>query len=331
MGLPDTACVVYRLSQAAYRPLFETVWGQQAFDITWPHDVERICSTPAGAAVFGGSATPLHLTQVDRDRANATYDQYALSITAYERSADVSAFSSKFDAYLTGTYTLTEQEQRGYELFRGKAQCNTCHLDGTENSQTRITAANAASLAPLFTDFTSANLGLPRNPQNPFYVQNVADAFGFTPNAAEPNFTDLGVGLFLRSASGTNPNVQDWEPLAPQFDGKMQVSTARNADLRPCPSFVKAYIHNGYLKSLQEVVHFYNTRDTLGACTGAPGEVEKVTCWPAPEVTDNMDMTIGSLGLSEEEEDQLVAFLQTLTDGYTRLYTDVDTFTGSCP
>ena len=75
MGLPDTACVVYRLSQAAYRPLFETVWGQQAFDITWPHDVERICSTPAGAAVFGGSATPLHLTQVDRDRANATDDQ----------------------------------------------------------------------------------------------------------------------------------------------------------------------------------------------------------------------------------------------------------------
>ncbi len=208
MGLPDTACVVYRLSQAAYRPLFETVWGQQAFDITWPHDVERICSTPAGAAVFGGSATPLHLTQVDRDRANATYDQYALSITAYERSADVSAFSSKFDVYLAGTYTLTEKEQRGYELFRGKAQCNTCHLDGTENSQTRITAANAASLAPLFTDLTSANLGLPRNPQNPFYFQNVADAFGFTPNAAGPDFTDLGVGLFLRSASGTNATAQ---------------------------------------------------------------------------------------------------------------------------
>jgi len=157
-------------------------------------------------------------------------------------------FSSKCDADLAGTYALTEPEQGGYELFRGKAQCNTCHLDGTENSQTRITAANAAGLTPLFTDFTSANLGLPKNPQNPFYFQHVADAFGFTPNAAGPDFTDLGVGLFLRSASGTNPNA-DRTPLAPQFDGKMQVSPVRNADLRPCPRFVKAYMHNGYLKS----------------------------------------------------------------------------------
>jgi cytochrome c peroxidase len=330
MGMPDTACVVYRLSLAPYRSGFETVWGTQAFDIKWPNNVKEICSTPAGAASLGGSSTPLNLTKEDRDRANATYDQFALSITAYERSNDVSAFSSKFDAYLAGNYTFTANEQAGYNVFRGRGKCNTCHLDGTENSPTSITAANVASKEPLFTDFTSANLGLPRNPHNPFYFQNVPDPFGFTANPAGQSFTDFGVGLFLRSQSGTNPNVAEWEPLAPQFDGKMQVSTARNVDLRPCPTFVKAYMHNGYLKSLKEVVHFYNTRDTLGQCTGAVGEVEKVTCWPAPEVTATIDMTIGSLGLSDTEENQLVAFLQTLTDGFTRPYTDLHTFLGRC-
>jgi cytochrome c peroxidase len=331
MALPDTACVVYRISTGPYRGFFETVWGQQAFQIHWPPHVEQICSTPAGAASFGGSSAPLNLAGANLGRANATFDQYALSITAYERSEDVSAFSSKFDAHLAGNYDFTADEEAGYELFRGKGQCNTCHLDGTENSQTPITVANAASKAPLFTDFTSANLGLPRNPDDPIYFEDVPDQFGFTPNPMGPNFTDLGVGLFLRSESGTNPNVAEWEPLAPKFDGKMQVSTARNVDLRPCPTFLKAYMHNGYLKSLKEVVHFYNTRDTLGTCTGAPGEVEKVTCWPPPEVPANIDMTVGSLGLTDGEENQIVVFLKTLNDGYTRPYTDFASFSGSCP
>jgi cytochrome c peroxidase len=330
-GFPDTACVVWRISQGVYRSLFEFVWGPQAFDIDWPSNVEEVCSTPGGAAEFGGSPTPVSLGPEGRGRANAAYDQYALAITAYERSTDVSAFSSKFDAFLAGTATLTADEMAGWQLFRGQAVCNTCHLDGTENSTTAITAANAATVNPLFTDFTSSNLGLPRNPNNPFYFQTTPDGFGFTPNPAGPAFTDLGVGLFLRSLfGGVNPNA-DWTPLAPQFDGKMQVTTARNVDLRPCPTFVKAYMHNGYLKSLKEVVHFYNTRDTLGECTGAPGEIEKVTCWPPPEVPQNVDMTVGSLGLSDAEEDQIVAFLRTLTDGYTRPYTDFNTFTGTCP
>jgi cytochrome c peroxidase len=83
MGFPDTACVVYRLSQAEYRPLFEAVWGVQAFAIKWPHDVEQVCGTPEGAAVFGGNDTPLTLTPEDRGRANSTYDQFAHAVTAY--------------------------------------------------------------------------------------------------------------------------------------------------------------------------------------------------------------------------------------------------------
>jgi cytochrome c peroxidase len=326
--------VVWRISQGVYRSVFETIWGQQAFDINWPDNVEEICSTPAGAAEFGGNSEPVSLSPADRGRANAAYDQYALSITAYERALDVSAFSSKFDAFLAGTATLSADEMAGWQLFRGKANCNTCHLDGTENSQTPITAANAASVAPLFTDFTSSNLGLPRNNNNPFYFQTTPDGFGFTPNPAGFAFTDFGVGLFLRSLSGTNPN-SNWTPLAPLFDGNMQVSTARNVDMRPCPTFVKAYMHNGYLKSLKEVVHFYNTRDVFaqpvesGQCPD--GTTEKVDCWPIPEVGVNVDMTVGNLGLSDEEENQLVAFLQTLTDGFTRPYTDFDKFTGTCP
>ena len=64
MGFPDTACIAYRLSTAVYRPLFEQVWGD-GFDINWPSSTEEICATPAGAAQFGGSATPIPL---DRSR-----------------------------------------------------------------------------------------------------------------------------------------------------------------------------------------------------------------------------------------------------------------------
>jgi cytochrome c peroxidase len=95
------------------------------------------------------------------------------------------------------------------------------------------------------------------------------------------------------------------------------VTTLRNVDKRPRPDFVKAYMHNGYFKSLKEVVHFYNTRDSLPRCShGDAGE--KMTCWPTPEVRQNVDTTIGRLGLTSEQEDQLVTFLTTLTDGYQR-------------
>jgi hypothetical protein len=49
-----------------------------------------------------------------------------------------------------------------------------------------------------------------------------------------------------------------------------------------------------------------------------------------PEVPNNEDMTVGSLGLTDEEENQIVAFLQTLTDGYTTPYPDRDKYTGTC-
>jgi cytochrome c peroxidase len=94
-----------------------------------------------------------------------------------------------------------------------------------------------------------------------------------------------------------------------------QTPTLRNVDKRPRRDFVKAYMHNGYLKSLKEVVHFYNTSQALPRCPlGSPGE--KVTCWPPPEVPSTLNTTqLGNLHLTESEENAVVAFMRTLTDG----------------
>jgi cytochrome c peroxidase len=197
---------------------------------------------------------------------------------------------------------------------------------------------------PLFTCFGSANLGLPLNPRDAFFYQTTPDFLGFTPNPLGFAYRDLGLGTFLRSGFGSAPNPNaTWIQYAPTTDGQMQTSTARNVAMTPpqCPTteapgpyFQKEFFHNGYIKSLKQLVHFYNTRDvykfnvTSGHCP--PGKTEKVDCWPMPEVRNNMDMTIGKLGLTDHEEDQIVAFMQTLTDGYTRPYPDRDTFTGRC-
>jgi cytochrome c peroxidase len=340
MGNPDFGCVVFRLSQARYRRLFEGIWGNQSFDIDWPDNTERVCRTPGGA--FGSDPTPLHLSPKDRGTASSTFNAYADSISAFEQGPEVSPFSSKFDAFLAGTpgVTLTADEMAGYNLFRGKGNCNSCHLDGRSTAPSTQLAPNgvdtgaAADVQPLFTDTTSSNLGLPKPfPYDPIYYENKPDSFGFTPNPAGADFKDLGVGLFLRSQSGVNPN-SNWTGFAPAFDGFMQVATARDVDLRPKPDFVKAYMHNGYLKSLKEVVHFYNTRDradyahpaAIGGCP--PGFTEKINCWPLPEVPQTKDMTVGNLGLTDTEENQIVAFLKTLTDGFTTPFPNANTYTG---
>jgi cytochrome c peroxidase len=353
MGLPDTACIAFRISQVEYLPLFETVWGD-SFNIAWPSDTAAICATPGGAAQFGTSATPIALSPDDRTKANNIYDHWGQSISFLETSDDVSPFTSKFDAFLAGNATLTTEEMAGYKLFRGKANCNSCHLDGRSTAPTpappqgkapdSVDTGAAASTAPLFTCFGYANLGLPKNPRDAFYFQTTPDAFGFTPNPEGFAFTDFGLGTFLRSGFGAGPNPNsDWVQFAPTSDGKMQTLTARDVALVPpqCPTteapgpyFQKEFFHNGYIKSLKQLVHFYNTRDKFrfdvesGECPA--GTVEKVNCWPAAEVPQNQDMTVGNLGLTDEEEDQLVAFLQTLSDGFTKPYPFVNTFTGAC-
>src|SRR6266481_6299348 len=207
MGNPDTACIAYKLSQSAYRPLFELVWGKGSLDIKFPRDIERICATPGGAAAFAGDTTPVKLKPEDRLRANEAYNHWGQSIDAYEQSVQVSAFSSKFDAFLKHNYTLTPTEQAGYDLFRGKANCNSCHLDGRGTALTAGQSDNsmAAQVNPLFTCFGSANEGLPLNPRNAFFYQTTPDYLGFIGNPLGFGYRDLGLGTFLRSGFGYWP------------------------------------------------------------------------------------------------------------------------------
>jgi cytochrome c peroxidase len=355
MGNPDTACITYKLSLAPYRPLFELIWGAGSFDITWPPDTAQICATPNGASVFAGNPTPVSLSPADRTRSDSDYDHWAQSLNAFEHSLSVSPFTSKFDAFLAGSYTMTTDEAAGFALFNGRGNCNSCHLDGRSTAPApkkknggtdpggKDTGATA-DVTPVFTCFGSANEGLPKNPRVAFYYETTPDFFGFTPNPGGFTYTDFGLGTFLRSGFGAAPNPNaSWLPLASTVDGQMQVMTARNVALTPpsCPTteapgpyFQKEFFHNGYIKSLKQLVHFYNTRDLYrqpvesGNCPA--GTVEKVNCWPEPEVTQNIDMTTGNLGLTDVEENQIVAFLMTLNDGFTTPYPDINTYTGAC-
>jgi len=213
------------------------------------------------------------------------YERVARSIAAYERSREVNPFSSKYDAFLAGRATLSEPEARGRALFDGKGRCSACHPS----------AMRAAGKPPLLTDFTYDNLGVPKNPLNPFYYEKA-----FNPQGTA--FVDLGLGGFLKAA-GHPASIYE-----PQL-GKFKVPSLRNVDLRPGGLLVgrrvKAYGHNGYFKSLKEIVHFYNTRDVPGAG------------WPAPEYEPTVNRAeLGNLGLTDAEEDDLVAFLKTLSDGF---------------
>ncbi|MEZ5786227.1 MAG: hypothetical protein R3D62_07090 [Xanthobacteraceae bacterium] len=67
---------------------------------------------------------------------------------------------------------------------------------------------------------------------------------------------------------------------------------------------------------------------TSGHCPA--GTTEKVDCWPTPEVPNNVDKTIGDLGLTDREEDQIVAFLKTLSDGHTTPLRNRDAYAGDC-
>jgi cytochrome c peroxidase len=320
MANPDTACIVWKLSLSKYKFFFEEVFGTGSLNITWPSDVAQVCSTPKGAAVLGGNTTPLNLSTLGRTRANQAFDEFGQAIAAYEASPEVSPFTSKFDYYLAGKATLTPEELAGYDLFRGKGNCNSCHLDGRSSTVAGGTDTGAATnVAPLFTDTTYNNLGLPKNVMLPWYSEDTPDQWGFAGNPLGIGFVDEGVGLFLDGYYGPPPNLS-WGNFLSQFEGKFQTSTVRDAAMVPRPDFVKAFMHNGYLTSLKQVVHFYNTRDVYpfpvqsGHCPA--GTVEKVTCWPMPEDTNNINMTIGKLGLTDTEENEIVAFLETLVDGF---------------
>ena len=229
----------------------------------------------------------------------AMYNQIGLSIAAYENSSEVNQFSSKYDAYLAGDAELSVEEARGLELFEGKAMCSECHLTGAGSA---------------LTDYTYDNLGTPRNPDNPFYDMDeelLDDGPPINPEGRD--WIDPGLGGFLATRS-------DWEDMAEENMGKQKVPTLRNVGKRYGKGYPKAYSHNGYFKSLKSIVHFYNTRDIKPLCPDlftTEKNALKMGCWPAPEVAENVNTDeLGNLGLTDAEEDAVVAFMNTLSDGF---------------
>jgi cytochrome c peroxidase len=128
----------------------------------------------------------------------------------------------------------------------------------------------------LFSDFEYHNIGTPANPDNPFLSLPVA----LNPDGT--GFVDNGLGAVLAE---------------PEQNGKFRTPTLRNVAL------TAPYMHNGVFDTLEEVVEFYSRRD-----------VDAVV----PEVAQNVDNAgnIGNLNLNPGEIADLVAFLQTLSDGY---------------
>jgi cytochrome c peroxidase len=268
-ALPDAAEVITRICVSSYADSFKQVCGINACDTT------------------------------DPDNVSAAYDCVGLSVAAYEGSPEVNEYSSKYDAFLAGDVDLTKEEKKGLNLFKSKGKCANCHiLDPGPNGE-----------PPLLTDFTYDNLGVPRNPDNPFYSEP-----DFNPQGL--SWIDLGLGGFLASRV-------DYQQFAPENNGKMKVPTLRNVD-KWDPALgpkVKAYSHNGYFKSLKQIVHFYSTRDAKPTCPDPFTRVEDALaqdCWPAPEVPVNVNTKeLGNLNLTDAQEDAIVAFMRTLSDGYT--------------
>ena len=195
-------------------------------------------------------------------------------------------YTSKFDRYLSGKAKLSSAETRGLRLFvdPNKGNCVACH----------IASPGADGSAPLFTDFTFANLGLPRNPR---IAAN-----------ADPRYFDLGL---------CGPDRKD-QAANTKYCGMFKTPTLRNVATR------KVFMHNGVFTDLADAVRFYATRDVTPAKwypRDAKGKIARYNDLPAAmhENVDAIDAPfnrpIGARpALSEADVKDIVAFLRTLTD-----------------
>ncbi len=267
-NMPDKKSVILKVQESGYADLFRTVWGPGSLDAE--NDID------------------------------GTYERIARAIAAYEESFEVTRFTSKFDEFWRSASAqdldvtiidesnieeyeglgLDDDELLGLALFNTKGLCANCHV---------LTSVDE-EIPPLLTDFTYDNLGIPKNPDNPFYTM------GEEWNPDGKDWVDKGLGEFLEG-------TEQYAGHAKENYGKHRVPTLRNVDLRPQEDFVKAFMHNGYFKTLKDVVNFYNTRDREEAN------------WPPPEIAENVNVDeMGDLGLTSEEEDLIVKFMKALSD-----------------
>jgi cytochrome c peroxidase len=302
--------LVQKLANRPYTPLFKQVYGQDAFQVYTPKQI---------------------------------YELFGEALAAYQSSGAVCAFSSKYDASKYGTppknlYTLSASEERGKQLFFGQAQCSACH------SSAAVPAIQATTQGKdTFTMYCYANIGVPRNIENPYYQQTDKESNPHGYNSLGTKYVDYGLGANPNPAPDGTRFYKNVPGDIPQFRGLFKTPSMRGTDKRPSPDFVKAYMHNGIFKSLKDVVHFYNKRNIAVNANGKEiafdlrkGPPSGYTpLFPPPEVLDNVQNVtgvppsqatsatesngqVGNLQLSAQQEDDLVNFLKILSDGYTK-------------
>jgi len=255
-----------------------------------PHNVVLAVRKSPYAGIFEG----MYGVGIWKDEA-LVFDRIAECLAAFQTSHVLNRFDSRYDRYKAGDVTaLDYRERAGLALFEGRGDCAACHP-----SQVR-----AGVSRPVFTTFRYYNLGVPKNPHNPFYDMPPSI------NPAGHDYIDLGLGGVLGFA-GEN--------------GKFKVPSLRNVNLTP------PYMHNGAFATLYDAVMFHNTRDT-DSRWGPPEVSSNIATGPTtarnvltPEgptmPPDRGDPPaggqgrLGNLMLSAIEVDQIVAYLQALSDG----------------
>jgi cytochrome c peroxidase len=224
-------------------------------------------------------------TLSDSDRAFASA---LAALQAFQLEDDsFHPYSSKYDRYASNKIggELTAQERRGFAVYDDpkKGNCFACHYNG----------AGLNGSVRLFTDYSFAAIGVPRNRD--------------IPANRDPAYFDLG--LCNRSDHPL--------PASASFCGMFKTPTLRNVAIR------RVFFHNGQMKSLRDVLRFYNTRDTHPELwyPVVDGVVQKFDDLPA-SYRANIDAQSpldgrarnSSPAMSDQDIEDLLAFLQTLTD-----------------
>ncbi|CAB3748941.1 cytochrome-c peroxidase [Paraburkholderia solisilvae] len=217
----------------------------------------------------------------------ATFKAVLQALETFEQTPELFyPYSSRYDAYLAGKAQLTAAELRGLQLFNDerKGNCASCHL----SERTRSGAP------PQFSDFGLIAIGVPRN--RALAVNR------------DPHFHDLGA---------CGPERTDLKGRD-EYCGIFRTPTLRNVALR------KTFFHNGIYHSLDEVVRFYAQRDTHPEkfYPVTRGKVRKFDdlpqrYWTNLNTDPPFDRKPGDKpALDDAEIKDVVAFLNTLTDGY---------------
>jgi cytochrome c peroxidase len=192
--------------------------------------------------------------------AGITIDTIAKAIAAYERT--LLSGNSPFDRFITGnSNAITDAQKRGWELFKGKAKCIECHTHTETN--------------PLFTDFKFHNTGVAATDtlfdkllQSPGKSASETTA---TLMAHAEGFSELGRFTVTRQKADI---------------GAFKTPTLRDVEL------TSPYMHNGSLKTLIDVVQFYNRGGIANS---------------------HLDKLMHPLNLNDAEVNDLVEFMRSLT------------------